>query len=117
MWYIFPQIEGLGRSSTSKYYSIKSKEEAKAYLEHPVLGTRLIECAAILLGLEGKTAHEIFDSPDDCELRSCMTLFASISKKDSVFHRVLKKYFQGIPDFFTLTILTGKTILGDKIFD
>ncbi len=74
MWYIFPQIDGLASSSTSKHYSIKSIGEAKAYLDHPVLGLRLLECAQAVVGIEGRSATEIFGSPDDLKLRSCATL-------------------------------------------
>ena len=79
MWYIFPQFDGLGFSATSRRYSIKSLAEAEAYLRHPVLGPRLIECAEAALGVEGRSAFEIFGSPDDMKLRSCATLFASVS--------------------------------------
>src|SRR5262245_46808769 len=79
MWYIFPQIDGLGFSSTSKHYSIKSIEEARAYLDHPVLGPRLVECAAAAIAVENRSATEIFGCPDDMKLRSCATLFACIS--------------------------------------
>src|SRR5258707_1544968 len=78
MWYIFPQIDGLAFSSTSKLYSIKSVAEAKAYLEHPILGPRLLECAEATLRHEGKTALEIFGSPDDLKLKSCSNLFAFV---------------------------------------
>ena len=83
MWYIFPQYAGLGMSSTSRLYAIKSVAEAEAYLRHPVLGPRLIECAEAALAVEGRTAPEIFGSPDDMKLRSCATLFASISSPGS----------------------------------
>jgi uncharacterized protein (DUF1810 family) len=105
MWYIFPQFEGLGFSSTSRRYSIKSVAEAKAYLAHPVLGPRLIACAEAALGVAGKSALEIFGSPDDMKLRSCATLFASVSPAGSVFHRVLDKYFGGEGDDKTLRLL------------
>src|SRR5579862_6722215 len=95
MWYVFPQFEGLGHSSTSKRYSIKSKAEAEGYLRHLVLGPRLLECCEAALSIEGRSAHEIFGSPDDLKLRSCVTLFAHISPADSVFERVLDKYFHG----------------------
>lgn len=107
MWYIFPQLEGLGHSSMARRYAIKSLAEARAYLAHPVLGRRLQECVEVLLGLEGHTAHYIFGSPDDLKLRSCATLFAEVSPSDSVFHRLLTKYFQGRPDQQTLQLLTG----------
>jgi uncharacterized protein (DUF1810 family) len=105
MWYIFPQFDGLGFSSTSKHYAIKSLAEAEAYLAHPVLGPRLVECAEAALGVEGKTAAEIFRSPDDMKLKSCATLFACVSPDGSAFHRLLDKYFQGRRDEKTLQLL------------
>jgi uncharacterized protein (DUF1810 family) len=107
MWYIFPQIDGLGFSSASSRYSIKSLPEAKAYLEHPVLGSRLRECAAAVVSLEGRSAMEIFGSPDDLKLRSCATLFARVSLPGSVFDRLLGKYYQGKPDDRTIQLLTA----------
>ena len=98
MWYIFPQFEGLGSSATSRMYSIKSLAEARAFLNHSILGPRLIECAEAVLGVEGRSAHEIFGSPDDMKLRSCATLFACVSPPGSVFERLLTKYFQGERD-------------------
>jgi uncharacterized protein (DUF1810 family) len=105
MWYIFPQFDGLGFSGTSRLYSIKSLAEAAAYLVHPLLGPRLKECTAAALCVEGRSAHEIFGSPDDMKLRSCVTLFAYVSPPGSVFHRILDKYFQGKPDRKTLELL------------
>ncbi len=105
MWYIFPQLDGLGGSSMSKRYAIKSIEEAKAYLAHPVLGLRLLECAGTLVALEGRTAFEILRSPDDAKLRSCATLFASVSSAGSVFQQVIDKYYDGKPDDATLRLL------------
>ena len=105
MWFIFPQIDGLGYSSTAKFYAIKSKDEAKAYLEHPLLGKRLMECAEALRKIEGKSAAEIFGYPDDLKLRSSMTLFASVSSADSAFSGVLAQYFGGEPDQRTLELL------------
>lgn len=105
MWYIFPQFDGLGFSSTSKRYSIKSIAEAEAYLDRPVLGPRLVECAEAVLGIEGRSAFEIFSSPDDMKLRSSATLFARVSRSGSVFDRLLDKYFQGRRDGATLTLL------------
>ena len=101
MWYIFPQIEGLGQSPMSRRYSIKSAAEARAYLDHLVLGPRLRECAAVVNGIAGRSALEIFGSPDDMKLRSCATLFASVSD-DAVFEQVLEKYFNGQHDQGTL---------------
>ena len=105
MWYIFPQFDGLGFSSTSKRYSIKSVAEAEAYLGHPVLGPRLMECAEAVLRVEGRSAFEIFGSPDDMKLRSCATLFAHVSPAGSVFERLLSKYFDGEPDDRTLRLI------------
>jgi uncharacterized protein (DUF1810 family) len=105
MWYIFPQIDGLGHSSTTKHYSIKSMEEARQYLSHPVLGTRLLECAETVLATEGRTVSEIFGYPDDLKLKSCMTLFAAASDPGSVFDRVLDKYFHGQRDARTLQLI------------
>src|SRR5258706_4591141 len=88
MWYIFPQFDGLGFSSTSQLYSIKSIAEAQAYLSHPILGPRLLECAEATLGVEGRSARKIFGPIDELKLRSCATLFASVSPAGSVFHRL-----------------------------
>jgi len=105
MWYVFPQFAGLGLSSTTKLYSIKSIAEAKAYLRHPVLGPRLLDCTEATLRVQGRTAAEIFGSTDERKLRSCATLFASVSPKGSVFHKLLEKYFQGTGDAKTLELL------------
>ena len=105
MWFIFPQINGLGQSSTAKLYSIKSKEEAIAYLEHAILGKRIKECVEILLKVNGKTASQIFGFPDDMKLKSSMTLFAYISGNNSEFHRVLDKFYNGKEDEKTLALL------------
>jgi uncharacterized protein (DUF1810 family) len=105
MWYIFPQLDGLGLSATSKRYSIKSSAEAEAYLRHPILGPRLVECADATVRVEGRSAFEIFGSPDELKLRSCATLFASVSPEGSIFHRLLDKYFQGKGDERTLQLL------------
>ena len=105
MWYIFPQFDGLGFSSMSKRYAIKTLAEAEAYLAHPILGPRLVECALAALGHRaGKTATEIFGSPDDMKLKSCATLFTCVSPEGSVFHRLLDKYFQGGRDEKTLEL-------------
>lgn len=105
MWYIFPQIDGLGQSSTSRYYAIKSIEEAQAYLEHPVLGKRLLECAEAVLAIEGRSVSEIFGYPDDLKLKSSMTLFACLSDPHGLFVQVLDKYFNGERDVRTLRLL------------
>jgi uncharacterized protein (DUF1810 family) len=98
MWFIFPQIEGLGYSETSRYYSIKSIDEARQYLNHPILGPRLLKCAETVLAIGGRTASEIFGSPDDMKFKSSMTLFACVTVSDSLFARVIEKYFDGERD-------------------
>lgn len=105
MWFIFPQYVGLGISPTSQHFAIKSAAEAEAYLHHPVLGPRLVECAKAVLRTEGRSAHEIFGSPDDIKLKSSATLFARVSPAGSVFERVLDKYFDGAGDDKTLRLL------------
>lgn len=106
MWYIFPQLKGLGRSSTAVFYGINGFEEAEAYLKHPVLGNRLIEISNELLELPGDDAHKIFGSPDDMKLRSSMTLFSLLPNTDSVFDLVLQKFFRGEKDKRTIDILS-----------
>jgi|SRR6185503_11173689 len=105
MWYIFPQIAGLGFSDMSRHYAIKDLQEATAYLSHPVLGKRLAEISAALLSLPGNDARAIFGSPDDLKLRSSMTLFALVPAADPVFETVLKKFFDGQKDLSTLQLL------------
>jgi uncharacterized protein (DUF1810 family) len=107
MWFIFPQFRGLGFSSTSQYYAIASRAEAEAYLQHPVLGPRLVECAEAALSHGGRPAREIFGSPDDMKLRSSATLFASVSPEGSVFAQVLEVFFGGLDDAKTLELLAG----------
>lgn len=108
MWFVFPQMEGLGHSPTARRYAIGSRAEAEAYLRHPVLGPRLLTCAQALLDLEGHTAHAIFGSPDDLKLRSCATLFAEVSPPGSVFHRLIDAFFDGAPDAATLRLLAPR---------
>jgi len=105
IWYIFPQIDGLGFSSTSKHYAIKSLAEAKAYLDHPILGARLVECAKAAVRSKGRSATEVFGFPDDMKVRSCATLFACVSPSGSVFDRLLAKYYQNQRDGKTLQLL------------
>ena len=105
MWYIFPQIDGLGHSTTSIFYAIKSLEEARQYLNHPVLGARLFECAEAVLAIEGRSISQIFGYPDDLKLKSSMTLFAYITDPLSVFVRILEKYFNGERDVKTLDLI------------
>ena len=107
MWFVFPQIAGLGRSPTARLYAVVGSDEARAYLSHPILGPRLRECTEIVLRLEGRSAEKVFGFPDNMKLKSCMTLFASISEPDNVFKRVLDKYFSGEPDSGTLQLLAG----------
>ena len=107
MWYIFPQIQGLGFSETSRFYGIKDINEAQEFLEHPVLGARLVEISSQLLDLKGNNANKIFGSPDDLKLKSSMTLFASVPKTDPVFQLVLDKFFGGNKDSQTLSIINS----------
>jgi uncharacterized protein (DUF1810 family) len=109
MWFIFPQIDGLGFSSTAKHYAIKGPEEARRYLAHPALGPRLRECAEAILAAEGRSASEILGTPDDLKLKSSMTLFETVGGQNSVFGRVLDKYYQGKRDTRTLDILAEMT--------
>jgi uncharacterized protein (DUF1810 family) len=102
MWYIFPQIQGLGFSSISQRYAITDLAEAAAYLQHPVLGARLVEISRALLGLASSNATSVMGSPDDLKLRSSMTLFAAVPGADRVFQAVLDKFFAGAPDAQTL---------------
>jgi uncharacterized protein (DUF1810 family) len=106
MWFIFPQLAGLGSSPTSQHYAITSLAEARAYLAHPLLGPRLVACAEALL-VQGRTAREVFGSPDDLKLRSCATLFAAVSPQGSVFHRLLDRFFDGAADQRTLDLLAS----------
>src|SRR5262245_34495163 len=105
MWYVFPQVAGLGFSAMSQRFAIRDLDQAKAYLEHPVLGSRLRECAEAVLSVEGLSASQILGSPDDLKLRSCATLFARASAPGSVFHRLLARYYDDRPDDRTLQLL------------
>lgn len=105
MWYVFPQFDGLSLSSTAKLYSIKTAAEAKAYLAHPILGPRLLECAEAVVRVEDRSATEIFGSPDDLKLKSCATLFDALLPPGSVFDRLLGKYYGGERDGKTLRLL------------
>ena len=106
MWYIFPQVDGLGNSSTTKYYSIKSIEEAKAYADHPILGSRLREITEALLELEETDIFSILGFPDNLKLHSCMTLFYEVTK-ELLFLDVINKYFDGLPSESTLEIINS----------
>jgi uncharacterized protein (DUF1810 family) len=108
MWFVFPQLDGLGSSVMAKQYGIKDIEEARAFLDHPLLGPRLTECAEAVLAVEGRSVGEIFGYPDDLKLKSSMTLFASITQPGSVFVNILDKYFGGVGDVRTLEILVAQ---------
>ena len=105
MWYIFPQIKGLGHSGTAQKFAITSLEEAKAYLQHPVLGPRLRACTQLVLNVDGRSAEQIFGYPDHLKFRSCLTLFMTATTDNKVFNDALLKYFDGIPDTLTLDLL------------
>jgi uncharacterized protein (DUF1810 family) len=104
IWFVFPQVKGLGHSSMAQHYAIRSREEAAAYLRHPVLGARLIECTEVVVGVADRTAHEIFGSPDYLKFRSSMTLFDAAGGQ-AIFRRALDRFYQGTPDEATLAIL------------
>ena len=108
MWYIFPQLAGLGRSTTAREFAISGKSEATAYLAHAVLGARLLECAETVLVVPEKSAADIFGAPDAMKLRSSATLFAEVSPSGSVFHRILDRFFGGFADPRTLDLLAGR---------
>ncbi len=102
MWFVFPQLRGLGSSWMAERFGISSRGEAQAYLAHPVLGPRLIECTQLVNAIEGRSTTQIFGSIDSLKFRSSMTLFAEVTPQNSVFHEALHKYFGGIPDRLTL---------------
>lgn len=105
MWYIFPQIAGLGSSSKAREFAIRDRDEARRYLEHPLLGSRLIECVEVVLALQGRSAEDVFGGIDTRKLQSSATLFAQVSPTGSPFHRLLDRYFEGIADSRTLELL------------
>lgn len=105
MWFIFPQLRGLGSSPSAQHYGLASLAQARAYLDHPVLGARLRECTRCLLLLEGRSAAEIFGYPDDLKLRSCLTLFERAATQEQLFSEALSKYYGGKPDLRTLELL------------
>ena len=107
IWYIFPQIQGLGYSSMSQHYAIRDMEEARLYIEHPILGRRLIEIAGALLQLPSNGAGDVMGYPDDMKLKSCMTLFSLVSDND-IFQKVLDKFFDGKKDKATIDLLSEK---------
>ncbi len=105
MWYVFPQLAGLGYSATSRFFALADLGETRSYLDHPLLGSRLRACSQVLLSLESLSARDIFGVPDDAKLRSTMTLFAQVAPAGSVFHQVLDRYFLGEMDAKTLALL------------
>jgi len=105
MWFIFPQIAGLGHSPMAQRYAISSLREAEAYLKHEILGPRLLECTQLMLQVDGKSAHAILGSPDDMKFRSCMTLFVHAAPEEQVFRAALDKYFEGDEDLSTVARL------------
>ena len=105
MWYIFPQILGLGHSAMARHYAIRDLNEAREYLRHPVLGPRLVEISEVLLALDESDPRRVMGSPDDLKLRSCMTLFQSAAPDQPVFGKVLDKFYDGRPDGRTLEML------------
>ena len=107
MWFIFPQIAGLGFSEYNVFYAIKNLEEASQYLQHPVLGKRLVKITKAVLEIKGKTANEIFGKPDDRKLQSCMTLFAKKTNADPIFQKILDKYYQGNNDEKKIQLLNN----------
>jgi uncharacterized protein (DUF1810 family) len=109
MWFVFPQLAGLGMSQMSKDFAIRSAAEASAYLADPLLGPRLRRCTEAMLSVPGRTAHDILGHPDDFKFRSSMTLFAAVSDVDSVFHRAIDRFFDGEPDRKTLSLLEAES--------
>jgi len=104
MWFVFPQLRGLGTSAMAQRYGIASLEEARAYLAHPVLGPRLRECCELMLAVTGRSAHEILGSPDDLKFRSCVTLFSLAAPDEPLFRRCLDRFHEGAPDTRTLAL-------------
>ena len=107
MWFVFPQLRGLGHSAMAQHYGLGGIEQARAYLAHPVLGPRLLDCTALVNRVEGRSAHDIFGSPDDVKFRSSMTLFAAARPEEAAFREALERYFDGRPDPRTLELLGG----------
>lgn len=106
MWYVFPQLTGLGQSAMSYRYGIRGEEEARAYLSHPVLGRRLHDCAEAILAVQARSAREILGTPDDLKLKSSATLFARVSSPGSIFEQILDRYYSSERDAKTIELLT-----------
>lgn len=111
MWFIFPQLKGLGSSAMANLYGISGLQEAEAYLAHPLLGTRLRHCTQLVLLIKGRSIEQIFDDPDDLKFRSSMTLFAKVASDSGPFQEALKKYFGGKPDPLTLKLANQRLVL------
>ena len=107
MWFIFPQIQGLGSSDTARFYAVSGRLEAEAYLAHPVLGPRLKECTQAMLDHPTLTAHDILGSPDDLKFRSSMTLFAAVADQNALFQTALRQFYNGAQDRETLSVISG----------
>lgn len=105
MWFVFPQLRGLGSSAMAQRYGLAGADEARAYRRHPLLGARLLECTAALLAVQGRSARQILGTPDDLKFRSCMTLFAQVAPDEPAFARALERYFDAEPDARTLALL------------
>ena len=105
MWFAFPQLKSLGRSSTARFYGLEDRAEAAAYWQHPLLGPRLLECTRLVLATSGCSAHAIFGSPDDLKLCSCMTLFEAVAPEEPAFRAVLDRFYAGVADAATLDLL------------
>jgi uncharacterized protein (DUF1810 family) len=108
MWFVFPQLAGLGHSPTARRYAVSGLDEARAYLRHPVLGPRLLESAAAVAGHTGRTAGQIFGGTDEKKLRSSITLFLRADPEEAIFQRLLDQYFEGLPDAATDQLLSGR---------
>ena len=105
MWFVFPQLKSLGRSSTARFYGLDGHDDTLAYWRHPLLGPRLLECTRLVLATRGRTAHEIFGSPDDLKLCSCMTLFDAVAPEEPAFRAVIDRFYDGVADQATLDLL------------
>ena len=108
MWFVFPQLAGLGRSQTAQFYALASIDEARAYFAHPLLGGRLVACTAAANAHRGLTANQLFGSPDDMKFRSSMTLFIEVAPQEPVFRAALGTFFGGVPDAATLDLLAAR---------
>ena len=114
MWFVFPQLESLGRSATARFYGLESVDEARAYLDQPILGARLKTCTRAVLTHRDRTAHAIFGSPDDLKFRSCMTLFGLAAPEEPLFRQALAQFYGGLPDPLTIAACAGAESAGDS---